>query len=53
MKSPKNGAIGNIVLIIIYYSIITPVGLFMKLCGRDKLKLKKSTVSSFWSNKGM
>ena len=35
--------ISHLILLIIFYLIITPVGLFMKMIGRDALKLKKKS----------
>ena len=40
--------VSPIVLGILFLSVITPVGLIMRLCGRDELRLKKRDVQSYW-----
>ena len=40
--------IAPIVMALIYFIIITPIGLFMKLIGKDLLNLKFSKKSSYW-----
>ena len=42
--------ISFLIVALIYYFIITPVGLFMKIIGRDALKLKKKSFSgnTYW-----
>ena len=45
---------GNIVsrllLALVYYGLFTPMGLAMRLGGRDTLQLKRADVSSYWSD---
>ena len=40
--------IAPIVMIIIYFVIITPIGLFMRLAGKDLLNTKFSKDNSYW-----
>ena len=37
-----------IVLGIIFFGVLTPVGLISRMCGRDELRLKKQPVDSAW-----
>ena len=46
-----NWLISNIALILIFYLIFTPIGLFLKLIGKDLLNLEKSTKESCWIKK--
>ena len=40
--------VSPIVLGILFFIVITPVAIAMKLAGRDALKLRKQNVSSYW-----
>jgi hypothetical protein len=44
--------IGNImsrvIVVVIYYLVVTPVGLLGRLLGRDPLQLKKPDTDSYW-----
>ncbi len=40
----------RIVITLIYYGVITPMGLVARLSGRDKLQLKKRAVQSYWQD---
>ena len=40
--------LGNIVLGLIYFIVITPVSLLMRLFGRDKLMMRKRNVKTYW-----
>ena len=40
--------VSPIVLGILFFVVITPVALVMKLAGRDALKLRKQNVRSYW-----
>jgi hypothetical protein len=40
--------VSPIVLGILFFIVITPVAIFMRIIGRDELKLKKQNVSSYW-----
>jgi len=33
---------------VLFFIVITPVAIFMRIIGRDELKLKKQNVSSYW-----
>jgi len=43
--------VSPIILTLIYFSLIAPVGLITRLFGRDELRLKKQRVSSYWLDK--
>jgi len=38
----------RVVLALFYYLIVTPVGLAMRLIGRDKLALRRRQATSYW-----
>jgi Saxitoxin biosynthesis operon protein SxtJ len=44
--------IGNImsrvIMFLIYFGVVTPLGFIMRLTGRDRLRLKKSKGASYW-----
>ena len=40
--------IAPIVMAIIYFIIVTPIGLFMRLIGKDLLNLKFSKANTYW-----
>ena len=40
--------VAPIVMAIIYFIIVTPIGLFMRLIGKDLLNLKFSKANSYW-----
>ena len=35
---------------LIYFGVITPLGILARIIGRDKLQLKKQDVSSYWKD---
>ncbi len=43
--------ISPIVMGIIYFFVVTPIGLFLKAISKDVLSLKKTKNSSYWKNK--
>ena len=43
-------SLGYISLTMIYYFILTPIGLFSQLIGRDKLKIKRKESETYWQN---
>mgnify|MGYP001269345924 FL=1 len=43
--------IAPIVMSIIYFLIVTPTGLFMRLIGKDLLKIKFSNRQSYWTKR--
>ena len=47
-----NKIISPIVLSVIFYFILTPVGVFRKLIGADELRLKKISSSTYWKKRG-
>ncbi len=40
--------IAPIVMAIIYFIIVTPIGLFMRLIGKDLLNIKFSKINTYW-----
>ena len=40
--------VSPIVMGIIFFVLITPISLIMRTCGRDELKMKKSSSHSYW-----
>ena len=46
-----NWLISNIALILIFYLVFTPIGLFLRLIGKDLLDLEKSAEESHWIKK--
>ena len=45
--------ISPIVMSIVYFGVITPISLIMKLLGKDLLNLKKSKKKSYWIEKSI
>ena len=41
-----------IVMALIYFAIVTPIGLFMRLIGKDLLNIKFSKDKSYWIKRG-
>ena len=44
--------IAPIVMALIYFAIVTPIGLFMRLIGKDLLNIKFSKDKSYWIKRG-
>jgi preprotein translocase subunit Sss1 len=40
----------RVVIILIYYGVVTPMSFVARLFGRDKLQLKKRAVQSYWQD---
>ena len=43
--------IAPVVMGIIFFFVVTPIGLIMRLLGRDLIKLKKNNENSYWIEK--
>tara|TARA_B100000945_G_scaffold7417_1_gene6079 strand:- start:1103 stop:1480 length:378 start_codon:yes stop_codon:yes gene_type:complete len=43
--------IAPIVMLLVYFLILTPIGLFMRLIGKDLLNLKFTKENSYWINR--
>ena len=43
--------VGPVVLGVIFFGLFTPIGLGMRLAGRDELRLKVKILGSFWKQK--
>jgi hypothetical protein len=43
--------VSPIVMTLLFFVLFTPIGLFMKIIGRDELTLKNRGGSSFWKNR--
>lgn len=41
----------NLALIVVFYSIVTPIGLWLRLSGKDLLDLKRDGRNSYWHKK--
>ena len=39
----------RVILIMVYYFIITPLGVIIRLLGKDFLELKQSKIDSYWN----
>tara|TARA_B100000519_G_C14255660_1_gene444875 strand:+ start:2383 stop:2556 length:174 start_codon:yes stop_codon:yes gene_type:complete len=39
----------RVILIMVYYFIITPLGVIIRLLGKDFLELKRSKIDSYWN----
>jgi hypothetical protein len=49
LTSPLAWAVSHLVLAVIYYGIITPIAVVMRLFGRDKLERRfEPAVNSYW-----
>lgn len=46
-----NWLVSNSALILIFYLVFTPIGLFLKVIGKDLLNLKKTNEQSYWIKK--
>ena len=46
--------IGNImsriIMVLVYFLVVTPIGLLMRMTGRDRLRLKKTKEDSYWTD---
>ena len=49
---PIGWVISLVMLAIMFYAIVTPVALFMRLRGRDALQLRNKNQESFWIARG-
>jgi len=45
--------VSPIILGIIFFGLFTPLGIFMRIIGRDELRLKLKDRTSFWKNKNL
>ena len=43
--------VSPIVMAIVFFLVVTPISLIMKLLGKDVLKIKKSKISTYWIDK--
>jgi hypothetical protein len=45
------GNIGSLVLLgLLYYGLVTPLGFVLRSCGRDRLSLRKPATETYWTN---
>lgn len=42
--------VGPVLLALYYFGVITPMGLFMRLAGRDKLALRRGEDDTYWND---
>jgi hypothetical protein len=40
--------VSRIVLVLVYFGVVTPMGLIMRIVGRDRLGLRSRSESSYW-----
>lgn len=43
--------ISPLIMGIIFFLVVTPIGLILRLCGKDVLNLKKNKKETYWMNK--
>ena len=43
--------VSPVVMAVIYFGVVTPTGLIMRILGKDILKLKKNNYNSYWEEK--
>ena len=43
--------VSPLIMFIIFFGIVSPIGIFMKIIGKDLLRLKKYPVKSYWINR--
>jgi hypothetical protein len=48
---PIGWTVSRIVLGVVYFLVVTPIGQFFKVTGRDALGLKRHQASSYWTAK--
>jgi len=49
MKSVLRSVLGSLILAVVFFVVLTPLGLLLRAVGRDPLKLRRdSSVKSFW-----
>lgn len=46
-----NKIFSPIIMFIIFFGIVSPIGILMKMIGKDLLRLKKYPVKSYWINR--
>lgn len=40
--------VGRLLLALIYFGLITPMGLVMRIAGRDRLRMRRRTCDTYW-----
>ena len=43
--------VSPVVMAVIYFGVVTPIGIIMRILGKDILKLKKNNHNSYWQEK--
>ena len=43
--------VSPVVMAVIYFGVVTPTGLIMRMLGKDILKLNKNNYNSYWEKK--
>ncbi len=43
--------VSPVVMAVIYFGVVTPTGLIMRILGKDILKLNKNNYNSYWQEK--
>jgi multisubunit Na+/H+ antiporter MnhG subunit len=50
MTFPIGWVVSHLLLGLIFYGVVTPIGLILKASGHDPLQLKKPSGNSIWMN---
>jgi hypothetical protein len=48
---PIGWLVSNLLLRVIFYCVLTPIGLVFRMSGRDALHLKRQNVQSYWKDR--
>ena len=43
--------VSPVIMFIIFFGLVSPIGIFMRLIGKDLLNLKKKPLDSYWINR--
>jgi hypothetical protein len=50
MTFPIGWVVSHLLLGLIFYGVVTPIGLILRIIGHDPLQLKKPSGNSIWMN---
>ncbi len=49
---PIGWVLSHLVLALVYYGVVTPIGLILRICGRDSLQLRQNpTATTYWNER--
>ena len=43
--------IAPIIMALVYFTVVTPIALILKICGKDVLNIKNKKAQTYWVNK--